>query len=193
MADPTGPGVVEGTENDDVIDSGYTDTDGDSVSGGADLVFGLGGDDTIEAGSGNDTIHGDSGSGEVSVQKVLDFNDLAAGTIVTDQYSGVSIYSCDQHNNPTMIFDSANPTGGDTDLAKVLISDFPKTEKGTLLHRTFKLCARGLPLAIMDSRKNLVGVADPKAVFEQIATEDGGPGAATYGKTPEGLAEEIRA
>ena len=117
MADPTGPGVVEGTENDDVIDTGYTDGDGDSVSSGDDLVFGLGGDDTIEAGSGNDTIHGDSGSGEVSMQKVLDFNDLAAGTIVTDQYSGVSIYSCDQHNNPTMIFDSANPTGGDTDLA----------------------------------------------------------------------------
>ncbi|MCW8841843.1 MAG: Hint domain-containing protein, partial [Rhodobacteraceae bacterium] len=60
---------------------------------------------------------GDSGSGEVTMQKVLDFNDLAAGTVVSDQYSGVSIYSCDQNSHPTMIFDSANPTGGDSDLA----------------------------------------------------------------------------
>ncbi len=117
MADPTGPGVVEGTENDDVIDSTYTDGDGDSVTGGADLVYGLGGDDTIQAGDGNDTIHGDgTGSGEATVQKVLDFNDLAAGTIVSDQYSGVSISSY-YGDTPTMIFDSSNPTGGDYDLA----------------------------------------------------------------------------
>ena len=116
MADPTGPGVVEGTENDDLIDATYTDGDGDSVTGGADLVYGRGGDDTIEAGSGNDTIYGDSGSGEVSEQKVIDFNDLAAGTIVSDQYDGVSIYSY-YSGTPTMIFDTANPTGGDYDLA----------------------------------------------------------------------------
>nr|WP_319949361.1 Hint domain-containing protein [uncultured Shimia sp.] len=62
MADPTGPGVVEGTENDDVIDSGYSDGDGDSTSGSGDLIYGLGGGDTIEGDGGNDTIHGDSGA-----------------------------------------------------------------------------------------------------------------------------------
>ena len=61
MADPRGPGVVEGTENDDTIDSGYTDGDGDSISTGNDLIFGEGGGDTIHGNDGNDTIHGDSG------------------------------------------------------------------------------------------------------------------------------------
>ena len=61
MADPRGPGVVEGTENDDTIDNGYTDGDGDSISTGNDLIFGEGGGDTIHGSDGNDTIHGDSG------------------------------------------------------------------------------------------------------------------------------------
>ncbi|WP_299348176.1 Hint domain-containing protein [uncultured Shimia sp.] len=117
MADLSGPGVVAGTENDDTINGGYTDGDGDSVTSGNDVVFGLGGDDSIEAGDGNDTIHGDSGaSGSGSSTKVIDFNDLAAGTLVSDQYAGVSIESY-HSGTPTMIFDTSNPTGGDTDLA----------------------------------------------------------------------------
>ena len=57
----------------------------------------------------------------------LDFNDLARGTVVTNQFAanGLTIASANA-NNPVMIFDTANPTGGDTDLAtsnlgKVLI------------------------------------------------------------------------
>ncbi|SHI49590.1 Ca2+-binding protein, RTX toxin-related [Shimia gijangensis] len=74
MADPTGPGVVEGTENDDVIDSGYTDGDGDAVTSGGDLVYGLGGDDSIVAGDGDDTIHGDHGSAP-AVQQVFQWSE----------------------------------------------------------------------------------------------------------------------
>ena len=57
----------------------------------------------------------------------LDFNALARGTVVTDQFAanGLTISSANA-NNPVMIFDSAAPTGGDWDLAtsnlgKVLI------------------------------------------------------------------------
>lgn len=50
------------------------------------------------------------------VEAVLDFEaaNLAAGTIVTDQFTGMTISSSGQ---PVMIFDTANPTGGDCDLA----------------------------------------------------------------------------
>ena len=48
----------------------------------------------------------------------LNFNDLAAGTIVDGQYTsqGVTISSGDP-DHPVMIFDTSNPTGGDYDLA----------------------------------------------------------------------------
>lgn len=59
--------------------------------------------------------------------KHIDFNDLARGTLVTNQFAaaGLTISSANA-NNPVMIFDTANPTGGDWDLAtsnlgKVLI------------------------------------------------------------------------
>ena len=48
----------------------------------------------------------------------LTFEEFAAGDIVTDQYAGVGITvtTSDPANHPAMIFDSANPTGGDLDL-----------------------------------------------------------------------------
>lgn len=86
MADPTGPGVVEGTDNDDLINGGYSDGDGDSVSNGGDLVFGNGGDDTIHGLDGNDTIHGDNTSGVVGLEESdidavsIDFASVRAGS-----------------------------------------------------------------------------------------------------------------
>lgn len=49
---------------------------------------------------------------------LLDFNNLNAGDVVENQYSanGVTISSAST-SNPVMVFDTANPTGGDTDLA----------------------------------------------------------------------------
>ncbi|WP_415920388.1 Ig-like domain-containing protein [Tateyamaria sp. SN6-1] len=59
--------------------------------------------------------------------KFIDFNNLAAGTVVDDEFKadGVTI-SAIGGSNKAMIFDTANPTGGDSDLAtsnlgKVLI------------------------------------------------------------------------
>lgn len=46
----------------------------------------------------------------------IDFNALAAGAVVLDQFDGVAI-SAAGGSGDAMIFDSANPTGGDTDLA----------------------------------------------------------------------------
>ena len=64
---------VDGTSGDDVMNVGYTDSDGDTINGtsnNADQVYGYDGDDSIRSGSGddwvsggsgNDTIHGGSG------------------------------------------------------------------------------------------------------------------------------------
>lgn len=61
------------------------------------------------------------------VYQCLDFNHLARGTIVTNQFAsaGLTVASANP-SKPVMIFDTANPTGGDWDLAtsnlgKVLI------------------------------------------------------------------------
>ena len=48
--------------------------------------------------------------------RTLDFNSFAAGTVIDDEYAGVTI-SATGGSGEAMIFDSANPTGGDQDLA----------------------------------------------------------------------------
>ena len=48
-----------------------------------------------------------------------DFESLNVGDIVSNQLPGVTVFGASNSNsgNMAMIFDSANPTGGDTDLA----------------------------------------------------------------------------
>lgn len=50
---------------------------------------------------------------------MIDFESLAPGTVVTNQLAGqgVSSVSATGGSGDAMVFDSANPTGGDTDLA----------------------------------------------------------------------------
>jgi hypothetical protein len=86
-----GNGHVDGTGGDDLIDSIYTDADGEVIDGddgtgpsgnedivyaddgndtvlagdGNDTIFGGAGDDSLSGGDGNDVIHGDTGAGPV--------------------------------------------------------------------------------------------------------------------------------
>ena len=62
MADPTGPGIVDGTENDDILNVGATDSEGDSITAGADVVSAGDGDDSVQGGDGDDTLFGGMGS-----------------------------------------------------------------------------------------------------------------------------------
>ena len=49
---------------------------------------------------------------------VINFNDLSGGTVVDDEYSALGVtITASGGSNQAMIFDTANPTGGDTDLA----------------------------------------------------------------------------
>ncbi|WP_197919392.1 Hint domain-containing protein [Thiosulfatihalobacter marinus] len=61
MADPTGPGVVDGSVNDDDMAVGYTDGEGDSITEGADTISAGDGNDSVQAGGGDDTLFGGMG------------------------------------------------------------------------------------------------------------------------------------
>jgi glycine betaine/proline transport system ATP-binding protein len=58
------------------------------------------------------------------------------------------------------------------DLASALIRGYPKAERGTHIHELYKLCAAGLPIAVLDERGGLAGVAEPERVFAQIALDE---------------------
>ena len=57
-----------------------------------------------------------TGGGVTETETTVDFNAYGAGVVVTNQIAGVTVSSSDP-NKPPMIFDTSNPTGGDTDLA----------------------------------------------------------------------------
>jgi Ca2+-binding RTX toxin-like protein len=65
----TTPGIVDGTDGDDIMPVGYTDADGDRITNnvflggnGNDVIDGKGGNDSITAGSGSDSVLGGEGN-----------------------------------------------------------------------------------------------------------------------------------
>jgi len=65
----TTPGIVDGTDGDDIMPVGYTDADGDRITNnvflggnGNDVIDGKGGNDSITAGSGCDSVLGGEGN-----------------------------------------------------------------------------------------------------------------------------------
>ncbi|MDF1669127.1 MAG: Hint domain-containing protein [Roseovarius sp.] len=127
--------AVDGTSGDDVIDTGYTDFEDDSIGpgntadvvsagdgddditsgGGADTVLGGSGADTISGGDGDDEIYGGNNGPEASTGEFLSWEaaDLD-GTEVSDgftQITGemeVSVSFTDTGNNtPTITIDSS--------------------------------------------------------------------------------------
>ena len=135
-------GYVEGDSGDNIINPGYDeDPDGDIIDGGdavlpgegadddiilagggddivrgrdgADRIFGGEGQDDLRGNAGADTIYGDN----PTFDGTLDLSGLSAGDVVQQQFieSGVRISSFNA-DNPVMVFDADNPTGGDGDL-----------------------------------------------------------------------------
>ncbi|MFT5865799.1 MAG: Ca2+-binding RTX toxin-like protein [Gammaproteobacteria bacterium] len=85
--------IVDGTAGDDIIDSGFTDVDGDTVTAGDDTIYAGAGDDTIVAGDGNDFIVGDqvfTNDGQDSISggagDDIIYGDTTAGTAETTQF-----------------------------------------------------------------------------------------------------------
>ncbi len=109
----TGNDYLEGMNDNDTL---FGEIGDDKIFGdaGDDVAYGGAGADKIYGGTGDDELHGGAEASDVT----LNFNDLATGEIVGNQYiaDGVTISSANDAN-PVMIFDTANPTGGDGDLA----------------------------------------------------------------------------
>ena len=57
------------------------------------------------------------------MNRILDFNGFTSGTIIDNDYDGVTI-SAIGGSGDAMIFDTANPTGGDRDLATTYLGGF---------------------------------------------------------------------
>ncbi|RPE66987.1 hemolysin type calcium-binding protein [Pacificibacter maritimus] len=93
----TTPGIVDGTDDGEVMNVGYTDADGDEITNynagglfggyqsGDDVIYGNGGDDTINAGSGNDVISGGEGNDTIDGQAG---NDTISGDAGDDTIYG---------------------------------------------------------------------------------------------------------
>ncbi|WP_323035201.1 Hint domain-containing protein [Pararhodobacter sp.] len=82
---PTGPGVVDGTDGDDTIYSGYIDADGDRFAPGGSVVDAGSGDDNVHAGGGDDTIWGGTGDDYISGEQG---DDILIGGAGHDVFSG---------------------------------------------------------------------------------------------------------
>ncbi len=59
------------------------------------------------------------------------------------------------------------------ELQAAMIRDYPSAGKDMHLYQIYRLCARGLPVAVLDEDGRLAGVAEPDAVFAQIAIDEG--------------------
>lgn len=81
---------VDGAATAEQMAPGYTDTDGDSIGDGNDVIFGNAGADTIFAAAGNDVVDGGAD------------NDLIAGNIGNDMLSGAD-------GDDTLYGDNAGP------------------------------------------------------------------------------------
>ena len=139
--------------------SGGKGADFINMGSGNDVAYGGVGGDSILGGDGDDTLFG----GNMSYDGTQDFNDLSTGELVDGQYiaEGVTITSADPRT-PVMAFDTANPTGGDNDLAtanlgKVLIlsedrdgSDPDDNASGGTFNITFENPASVTSLTLLD-------------------------------------------
>ncbi|WP_295175863.1 Hint domain-containing protein [Shimia sp.] len=65
MADPNGPGIVDGTQTDDDMSVGFVDTEGDTIDNSGNVISAQDGDDAIVAGAGDDTIFAGNGDDTV--------------------------------------------------------------------------------------------------------------------------------
>ncbi|TNF21055.1 MAG: hypothetical protein EP318_08340 [Rhodobacteraceae bacterium] len=85
-----GPGVVDGTAGDDIIDAGYSDGEGDAVDDGVGAGAG-GNGDTIDAGAGDDSISSGLEADLVDAGDGADTVDGGAGDDTIDGGAGADL------------------------------------------------------------------------------------------------------
>ncbi len=60
---------------------------------------------------------------------------------------------------------------GETDLKRILHTQYPTTRPRTLLHELYDPCSEGLPIAVLDDDGKLQGVVDPSEVFSMLVPD----------------------
>ena len=100
-------GMVDGSAGNDVMGIGFTDSDGDAITNGADRIDGGAGDDNINAGSGNDTIFGGSGNDTIDDWDGSDLVYAGAGNDIVDVSVGNDTLFMEDGNDVISIWDNA--------------------------------------------------------------------------------------
>ena len=131
LVDTAEPGGTEGTHSTDGDEESLTDLylcDNEEIKQTPDAYCG---DWKIDEGEQCDDGNIFNGDGcnylcqheinQCEFPLLLDFDELSEGTVVTDQYAAFGITVSAENNNPAhpdkaVVFDSEDPTGGDTDL-----------------------------------------------------------------------------
>ncbi|MEM9348732.1 MAG: Hint domain-containing protein [Pseudomonadota bacterium] len=102
-------GVVDGTDNGQLMELGFADAQGDEITSGNDSILGNGGNDIIRADEGNDTLRGGAGTDQL-------FGGM--GNDVLDGGAGVRDLIRGNEGDDTIEASDGNDTidgGGDTD------------------------------------------------------------------------------
>ena len=104
-----GDGIVDGLDDGEVMNPGYTDADGDQIDGTDgidDVINGNGGNDTIDAGEGADSVDGGAGN---DVIRGGDGDDTIMGSTGRDDIfggAGSDTYVGDDQGNETIYVDN---------------------------------------------------------------------------------------
>ncbi len=109
---PLTDGVITGDDTGEVIDTAFTDEDGEKIDAGDailpgegpqdDIVYGFGGDDVVRAGAGNDDVYGGDGNDTLYGE---DGDDLVDGGAGDD-----TIFGGDDRGNDTLRGGDGNDT-----------------------------------------------------------------------------------
>jgi glycine betaine/proline transport system ATP-binding protein len=88
------------------------------------------------------------------------------------------IYVVDNENRPVGLICGLVPhqsgTGVEGTLRSLVRHDFPTCLSLTTISELYRLCATGLPIAVVDDKRVLQGVIDPLDVFAKLAGEHSG-------------------
>jgi Ca2+-binding RTX toxin-like protein len=99
-------GLVDGTGGDDVIEIGYTDSEGDTVTLGNDTIFADAGNDFINSDDGNDVIFGGSGNDTIDEWDGNDLVYAGAGDDLVELSVGNDTIFLDDGNDTINVWDN---------------------------------------------------------------------------------------
>jgi Ca2+-binding RTX toxin-like protein len=115
LTDPQNDGIVDGANDGETMELGYTDPQGDQITTGDDSIRGNDGDDMIDGDAGNDTIDGGAGDDEVTGAAGTDSVDGGDGSDTLAGGDGTDTLNGDAGDDDIAVGGSDSATGGTGD------------------------------------------------------------------------------